>query len=465
MEQPNTLVKIALNEVVQKVNSGTAPTDALKKVASEFDLNPNYIHRVGEALNVALHYKHFKTAEDRSSEFLLADIPEVVASSLNLNEKTAAAQASESFNLETANDEVFNYNRMLSNPKYKKAYLEITAAEKNDNYDSYGLSLRGAFQKSAALLRDLEQTLENKKTEKVGAELNLNSCFSKLASHFKRDENYRLTFSEFESQAFSKHAEKSEPFLDLLYKAAGLTEERGVHDKHYQMFDPSKELGMFDTLLKASEELLVSEEMLKTSEDNYTFEKDYYSEITKAAARGTLLTSNENDASEIVFKKKINSKIAEIEEDPVLKHIEKKAGLFQTLGIGAMVNRHVGGQMEELLGTTFSNKKSFGFSGKPNNTLDNLERQLLVQDLIITDPILSKVNPARVARAFEQILRLSPQVSKEKEVVRAMLRQAIASQAVAPHEADQWTKLDTDILKRKIVSENYLRGKFDTVKF
>ena len=231
------------------------------------------------------------------------------------------------------------------------------------------------------------------------------------------------------------------------------------------MFDPSKELGMFDTLLKASEEMLVSEEMLKISEDNYTFEKDYYSEITKAAGRGTLLTSNENDASEIVFKKKINSKIAEIEEDPVLKHIEKKAGLFQTLGIGAMVNRQVGGQMEELLGTTFSNKKSFGFSGKPNNTLDNLERQLLVQDLIITDPILSKVNPARVARAFEQILRLSPQVSKEKEVVRAMLRQAIASQAVAPHEADQWTKLDTDILKRKIVSENYLRGKFDTVKF
>jgi hypothetical protein len=61
-------------------------------------------------------------------------------------------------------------------------------------------------------------------------------------------------------------------------------------------------------------------------------------------------------------------------------------------------------------------------------------------------------------------LRLSPQVSKEKEVVRAMLRQSVAAQAIAPYDADQWTKLDTDILKRKIVSENYLKGKTD-IKF
>jgi hypothetical protein len=88
-----------------------------------------------------------------------------------------------------------------------------------------------------------------------------------------------------------------------------------------------------------------------------------------------------------------------------------------------------------------------------------MERQLLVQELMMTDPILSKVSPGKVSKAYEQILRLSPQVSKEKEVVRAMLRQAVATQAVAPHDADQWTKLDTDILKRKIVTENYMRGK------
>jgi hypothetical protein len=102
---------------------------------------------------------------------------------------------------------------------------------------------------------------------------------------------------------------------------------------------------------------------------------------------------------------------------------------------------------------------------RQNVTLQNMERQLLFQELIMTDPILSRANPHKVAKAYEQILRLSPEVSKEKEVVRAMLRQAVASQAIAPHDADQWTKLDIDMLKRKIVSDNYLRGQEDGLKF
>ena len=50
MEEPNILVKTALNEAVQKVNEGMTPSVALKKVANDLDLNPNYIQRTGEAL-------------------------------------------------------------------------------------------------------------------------------------------------------------------------------------------------------------------------------------------------------------------------------------------------------------------------------------------------------------------------------------------------------------------------------
>ena len=109
-------------------------------------------------------------------------------------------------------------------------------------------------------------------------------------------------------------------------------------------------------------------------------------------------------------------------------------------------------------------KSRGGDTPRHNLTLENMERQLLLQELIMTDPILSRANPQKVGKAYEQILRLSPQVSKEKEVVRAMLRQSVASQAVAPHDADQWTKLDTDILKRRMVSDSYMRGKAD-IKF
>jgi hypothetical protein len=471
MEQPNSLVKIALAEVVQKVNSGSNPTVALKKVATDLDLNPNYIHRVGEALNVALHYNHFKTASDRSSQFDIADIPTVVSSIFEGTEKTSSQYVADNFGKNEANDEVFNYNRAISNPKYKQAYLEISGATATE--ESYGLSMQGAFHKSANLIKDLEQALDNSLTDKVGAELAVNSKFSKLAQHFRRDEGYRTSFEEFESQVYSKHGEAAVPYLDLIYKTAGISDERGVHDDKYVMFTPSSELGMYDSLMKAAADLLVAEETVKTAESDCAFEKEYYAEIGKlVAGNGSLSKSSEEEP--VINSKKKNKPVEVREEvDPILERISKKAALRKEGNVAnlfALSNILGGSKIRESVMENVSDRFSLNrgpVSSAPRNnmTLENMERQLIFQELVMTDPILSRANPQKVAKAYEQILRLSPQVSKEKEVVRAMLRQAVASQAIAPHDADQWTKLDMDILKRKIVSDNYLRGKLDGTKF
>lgn len=480
MEQPNALVKIALNDVIQQVNAGSDPTSALKKTASELDLNPNYVHRVGEALNVALHYNHFKTASDRSAHFDIANITEVVSDLFGGKEKTANQYVSENFGVTDADDTVFNYNRMLSNPRYKKAYMEIISSDATE--ESYGLSFKGAYEKSANVIRDLEQTLDNHKTAAAGAEFELNREFSKLASHFAKDAGYRTAFDEFESQVYAKHGEKATPYLDLLYKTSGITEDRGVHDGGYMTFEPSKELGMFDTLLQKASELIESQEQLKIAEENYTFEKEYFSEIGKLVANnGRLSKAAFDESEEPEIKKKDNLEKEEEQEaleesDPVLAKIQKRASLKKEAIIGKLFT--VGNLLnksnlkENLLKSfgerytgSFGRQDGIGNTPRANLTMENMERQLLLQELMLTDPILSKVSPQKVAKAYEQILRLSPQVSKEKEVVRAMLRQAVASQAVAPHEADQWTKLDTDILKRKMVSDSYLRGRTEGLKF
>lgn len=475
MEQPNSLVKIALSEVIQQVNGGTPPTVALKKTASDLDLNPNYIHRVGEALNVALHYNHFKTASDRSAQFDIADIPGVVSELFDGKEKTAAQYAADTFGANEASDEVFNYNRMLRNPKYKEAYMKIASSDATE--ESYGLSFKGAYEKSANVIRDLEQGLDNARTEKVGAELSLNSDFSKIAAHFRRDEGYRSSFGEFESQVYSKHGEAAVPYLDLIYKTAGISEDRGVHDSGYVMFDPVREVEMFDTLMKSAENLLTAEETVKTAEENLEFERGYFQEIGKLVANNGSLAKSAEESDPVQIKKKDSSqKVAqEAEVDPVLAKIEKRASLKkeafmgQLFSLGNLLSKtNVQEELIKGVGERFTgslNRPHSGPSPRANLTMENMERQLLLQELMLTDPILSKVPPQRVAKAYEQILRLSPQVSKEKEVVRAMLRQAVASQAVAPHDADQWTKLDTDILKRKMVSDSYLRGKMDGVKF
>ena len=102
---------------------------------------------------------------------------------------------------------------------------------------------------------------------------------------------------------------------------------------------------------------------------------------------------------------------------------------------------------------------------KPNMTLDNMERKLLLQELMITDPILSKVNPAKVARAFEQLLRLSPEISKEKEVVRAELRAMVSSQALSKFDADLLSKTDMSMLKRRLATTAFNEGHTEHFKF
>ena len=130
---------------------------------------------------------------------------------------------------------------------------------------------------------------------------------------------------------------------------------------------------------------------------------------------------------------------------------------------GGALGKVVHAPVEEAFSDVF-NRQPPRFQ-KPNLTLDNMERKLLLQELMMTDPILSRANPAKVARAFEQILRLSPEISKEKEVVRAELRAMVSTQALSKYDADLMSKLDTTMLKRRVLTQAFNKGQIDNFKY
>ena len=528
MDEPNILIKTALNDAVQKINQGQNPTEALKKVANEYDLNPNYIQRVGEALNVALHYKHFKTASDRSSEFEIADIPSAVESAFTFNEKTAAEYVSEQFPTNDANATVFNYNRMLSNPMYKRAFMEIASAP--ETHESYPTTFRTVYEKSANYIQKLQKQAEEAEVNKVAAEFDLNAKFSELVDEFKKDAGYRTSFEEFESQVYAKHGEASVDYLNLLHKTAAKTEERGVHDAGYMMFDQCKEAALFDSLMDASTRWIEGINKAAEVAENLAYESSYLKEahvaLGKAAAEKEISdlakakVKHEKSETAAEEKKEEHEKAESVEEeaeeeeceeceheDPVLARVKKKvksneaekeAGFTsdpvvdqilekEAAGIGGkgslsdmFLGSIIGGSARGL-GGVFSGvaelvhrpaTEAFTTSLKgvhkpstPNLTLDNMERKLLLQELMLTDPILSKVNPAKVVRAFEQIVRLSPEISKEKEVVRAELRAMVSSQALSKYDADIMAKLDTTMLKRRVLTQAYNKGNIDQFRF
>jgi hypothetical protein len=474
MEEPNILIKTALNEAVQYVNQGNSPTEALKKVAEEMDLNPNYIQRTGEALNVALHYRHFKTAEDRAEEFAIADIPKVITDALSVSEKSAAKTLADNFITPDSDDVVFNYNRILNNPQYKQAYLEI--ANSDEQHDSFPTRVETLYEKSAQYIEKLARQVEETEIHKVAAELHLNDVFCALTHEFRKDAAARTSFEEFESQVFSKYGELAVPYLDLIHKTAAREEERGVHDKGYIMFEPTKEAVLFDRLIESAHELVALEKEAADALENYKYEsafaKEAYKEFKKTA---DIKNSTENASETKAFAGDLQKDAA---EDPVLDAVKKKVSdpeftiakeYAKDPVIEAAAEKTAAGFNRDPLGDflkgTFVDNLRSRLGGaaqsrptKPNLTLENMERKLLLQELMLTDPILSRVNPVRVAKAYEQLLRLSPETSKEKEVVRAQLRAMVASQALSAHDADLMTKLDVDMLKRRIATQAFNSG-------
>jgi len=486
MEEPNILIKTALNDAVQHVNEGLAPTAALKKVANDLDLNPNYIQRVGEALNVALHYKHFKTASDRSAEFEIANIPQAVEDVFTSGEKTAAEYVSENFSNTDTHDTVFNYNRVLSNPVYKKAFLEISEAA--ETHDSFPTTFDRVYEKSANYIQKLSKQADEAEVSKVAAEISLNEKFSSLCDEFKRDAGYRTAFEEFESQVFAKHGAVSLDYLNLLHKTACANEERGVHDAGYMMFDQCKEARLFDGLMEAAVDMVASEKTASDLHETMNWERGYLKEchtlMGKLAASKEVKHEQEETAEEeeqedaaesddpvleAIKKKASLNKLVE-EADPVLKQAMEKESFFSGFGSFLNIGHTLAGPLHEVASEHMSGGIHASFehtphAAKPNMTLDNMERKLLLQELMITDPILSKINPAKVARAFEQLLRLSPEISKEKEVVRAELRAMVSSQALSKFDADLLAKTDMSMLKRRIATNEFNAGHTEGFKF
>ena len=398
-KQPNILIKQALSYAANEVNGGLTPTEALKKTAEFYDLNYNYVQRVGEALNTALYQKHFKTASDQSSVFPIADISLVNDELYNENEKTANHFVSEQFPSSQLFNPIPDLDKIYTNPKYKEAYLKISSVPEDPKVP---LSDKALYEKTSSYIKELEKQALNANMKSIESKNNMESIFFQIANNFKKDAGYRTSFEEFESQAFAKHGEKALPYLDLMYKHANLKEERGIHDSGYLMFTPCKELSQLDKFFKYSEEMLTFEKEAEDAEYNVKFEKEYLTEIHK--------------------KKEIN----------------KEAGLLDTLS-GLFENDKKEQQKKPSHGA--------------NEEMQNFERQALLQELLITDPILSKESPHKVIAAYEQIVRIAPAASLSKDTVRALLRQLVAGQAMAPHSANQMVEFSLNLMKQKAMEQ------------
>jgi len=84
---------------------------------------------------------------------------------------------------------------------------------------------------------------------------------------------------------------------------------------------------------------------------------------------------------------------------------------------------------------------------KATSGINNVRRQLILQDLLVRDKVLSQEDPNAVAAAFRSIHQISPDSTLNKEVLRSMLRSVVQSVALSPYDAK--TLVDVDKTRRQ----------------
>lgn len=422
--EPIKLVKHALDSSIALVKKGSAPTEALQKVAKELDLNKEYIQRTGEALNVALTYNHFKTGSNKADTFPIADIPLVIKSAFSTPkvEKKASVVQSDLHNI--------NFNRRLTNPQIKAASASVVAKNKIDDYSTFETSFKGQYKIASNYISRIEKELEEMEVEKITKRAYLEAAFNALTKEFKKTAHARIPFHEFESKTFAVHGESALPYVDLIYKSAELTEERGALEiKKLAEEGEERPFQIFSSLLKCAKDINALNVELEDARKFVGAAKVTFKQA------GLKLHARERDSA-----------VAECNElaDKIAEQLEKEA------------------KSQDLLSYLFNSyadaKKGAKSSTFKNTNIDNRERTTLVQELIMTDPILAHQDPKKILTAYSQILRLAPHLAKEKEVVRSLLRELTATQSLAPTEANQLVEANTNFLKQQQLMKSTIGG-------
>lgn len=449
MQDPNKLLKAAVDDIVNSINTDKLPAHAaVVKTAREMDLNVHFIKRACEVINVALTYEHFrKNAEARDKDFPIVDAQKVSAEVFNQPEKTINEKKSEYFAGSIVEEVVPNFRKAKHDAQFREQFGKLA----NTKEETHGMSDQGICEKAGLAKLALERELDVCRTEAFGAKMATQSQFSRLVNHWSKEAAARTSFAEFESQAFSRYGEPVIPYIDLIHKAAGGKEVRGAHDAKYVAFDDSSELGALSSFLEATDALGTANE--KLAQITLTIAE---LEHEKTAAYSRLATSRrqqaqERETAEPEEKQAAESAVEPDFVDPVIaaanakfaalkEESEKKAG---------MLGDTVPGKLFDSFTDHYKKESTPGGSGGGGSPLGNLDRKLLIQNLMATDPILKTYEPKRVADSYEQFLRLAPELSNEKEIVRSHLRQMVASQAMTAFDGAQLMDANTKLVKQK----------------
>lgn len=441
----------ALHGAVQHFNESGDPNAAVVKAARDADFNPEQTTRLAEAFNTARTLYHYKAASDRTASFALADAGTVLTDLFEKQDQGTAKAA-----------EVRSYAEY---DQRERSYHDCDRVEKAAEVAAEPAppSMDVLAHQAMRTLRGLRQTAKIAEDEARLAGTSAAQALTKLAtmlssgySETRQDQYARLFAAHGDAEWVPVMAKVAE-FVPSQYKASDAQMKKAARAAVVDDYD----LAVHETLLKEAREwlgveaefLAMSGMMAKEADD---FEREWLEtvgvedkqaqdqglcafvrpEILKAAqtvATEKYTTRNMyGDPVNVESKKEIGGKgqpgITDAVSDFMFDTGKKPIGDVLNTGVTRMLTEPAARENKAL-----------------SEKLKNVQRQIMLQDLMTNDPVLSEEAPETVAEAYNAILQMAPEMASNKEVVRAVLRQTVHSVAVSPYDAEIWTKLEKNL--------------------
>ncbi len=452
----------ALHSAVANFNEDGDPNGAVTKAAQAHEFNSDQTARLVEMFNSARTIYHYKTAQDRTNTFALADPNVVIPAYYEEAEKQAAVKSGlHASYLDYDRPEVDYRENMLV--KAGGAHDDVEFKAPTDHTD---MSLDTMGKRAHDMIATQKNLAEHARHEAGAAGTQAGLVLSKLArdlavgyeevciERWQKLAAAHLHSGSEDAPVIRKLAEFLPEWLrdtvDLAKAAEALVDDRGleaeeaqVKEARFWMEAEAQMLAYSDTLSKEAGDFHADFTALITNEFPAQREANLSDFLSKVGAT-TVTTSRKETGVEPLFgfgeqfgMEPFDRDTKSVSEPVVGKAITDAIGE----GVKKPLADHVSTGVEALLtGPTERNNAAL------SERLRNVQRQVMLEDLMMNDAVLADEDPDVVANAYSTILRIAPEVSGHKEVVRAILRTAVHAVAIGPYDAKDYVDLEKELL-------------------
>ncbi len=417
-----------LNQVVDLVNGGASPTDAVVKVATALQLPPGHVPLMVNAYNIGRSEAQRKGSADlfeKASEFELADASQVLDRMFPAAVKSAGVLAEEA----VVSPE---YARPPEFLKERTRLMKLARADKSINWEMVPVKPAPlprdpatAVKKAHSQLVDGKRALEEARRaaqyqfDKVGG------LVEKLATALKSPDAHR--FQDVAANAkfrFGKVAEALFAHLEGRHKVLAKQASQAAVRPHVVQWGASP--------YKEVVEIVEASEAFERAKAHYEKVAAAHDAAAAETARPFLPAAPEHGS---VLGPSSDEKRAFL------------GGLFGSAA-GATIGKSVGDKLikpTEALQGTMQKKLT---DPQHEATLRNIQTEAMLTDLMANDDVISGYPSQDVVSHFNEISQLSPRATNQAGLMRALLRKRLQQGALDPYEIDMLLKIENSLKTR-----------------